>query len=71
MTIPRSIKVVVTAPQHPIVVMGVSGCGKTTIGLMLAEHYGVSFLDADTLHSASNKIKMASGMPLDDIDRAP
>ena len=51
--------------------MGVSGCGKTTIGLMLAEHYGVSFLDADNLHSASNKMKMASGMPLDDIDRAP
>ena len=51
--------------------MGVSGCGKTTIGLMLAEHYGTVFIDADDLHPASNKKKMASGMPLDDQDRAP
>ena len=51
--------------------MGVSGCGKTTIGLMLAEHYCTPFLDADNLHPTSNKMKMASGAPLDDIDRAP
>lgn len=57
--------------RPPIVVMGVSGCGKTTIGLMLAEHYDSVFIDADDLHPAANKKKMASGMPLDDDDRAP
>ena len=70
-TIPSSIEVVAPAPQHPIVVMGVSGCGKTTIGLMLAAHYDAPFLDADNLHPASNKMKMAAGRPLDDFDRAP
>ncbi len=55
----------------PIVVMGVSGSGKTTIGLALAARLGVEFLDADDLHPPENRAKMASGHPLDDEDRLP
>ncbi len=51
--------------------MGVSGSGKTTIGKMLAERLATGFIDADDLHPASNKRKMAAGVPLDDDDRAP
>ena len=54
-----------------IVVMGVSGAGKTTIGKMLAEQLGWEFHDADDLHSEANKAKMASGIALTDADRAP
>ena len=54
-----------------LVVMGVSGCGKSTIGRLLAAHYVTEFIDADDLHPAVNKEKMAAGMPLDDDDRAP
>lgn len=54
-----------------VVVMGVSGCGKTTIGLLLSERTGWPFLDADTLHSAANVAKMAAGTPLTDDDRWP
>ena len=54
-----------------IVVMGVTGCGKTTIGIALAQKIGVTFIDSDGLHSESNKRKMASGTPLNDSDRAP
>ncbi len=55
----------------PIVVMGVSGCGKSTIGAMLAARVRVPFADADDLHPASNIEKMAAGIPLDDADRLP
>lgn len=51
--------------------MGVTGCGKTTVGIALAQKIGVAFIDSDGLHSASNKRKMASGTPLNDSDRAP
>ncbi len=51
--------------------MGVSGAGKTTVGLAAAEIAGVTFLDADALHPAANVAKMAAGTPLDDDDRAP
>lgn len=51
--------------------MGVTGCGKTTIGIALAQKIGVTFIDSDGLHSESNKRKMASGTPLNDSDRAP
>ncbi len=54
-----------------IVVMGVSGAGKTTIGKMLAAQLGWEFHDADDLHSEANKAKMASGIALTDDDRAP
>jgi gluconokinase len=54
-----------------IVLMGVSGSGKTTIGTLLAERTHTVFADADTYHSESNKAKMASGQPLNDDDRQP
>jgi gluconokinase len=57
--------------QPVVVVMGVSGCGKTTIGLLLSERTGWPFLDADTLHSAANIAKMHIGTPLTDEDRWP
>ena len=52
-----------------IVVMGVSGSGKTTIGEILAERLGWSFFDADNFHSEANKQKMKTGIPLTDEDR--
>jgi gluconokinase len=57
--------------HRTIVVMGVSGVGKSTIGALLAERLKLAFVDGDQLHSASNKAKMAAGKPLDDADRAP
>jgi gluconokinase len=54
-----------------VVLMGVSGSGKTTIGTLLAERTGVVFADADDYHPAANKQKMASGQPLNDDDRQP
>lgn len=57
--------------QPLVVIMGVSGCGKTTVGLLLAEKTGWPFLDGDTLHSAENVAKMAGGTPLTDADRWP
>ncbi|WP_344623780.1 gluconokinase [Kitasatospora arboriphila] len=54
-----------------VVVMGVSACGKTTVGRRLADRLGVPFLDADDLHSAANRAKMASGRPLSEADRRP
>jgi gluconokinase len=57
---------------HPtIVVMGVSGSGKTTVGGLLAHQLGVPFADADEFHSVAAKAKMAAGDPLTDTDRAP
>lgn len=55
----------------PVVVMGVSGCGKSTVGVALAERLRVPFVDADDLHPEANIAKMASGQPLDDADRRP
>jgi len=54
-----------------VVVMGVAGAGKTTIGELLAEQLGARFVDADDLHPPANVAKMAAGTPLDDRDRAP
>ena len=59
-------------PEAPVVVvMGVSGSGKSTIGALLARDLGVPFTDADDLHPMANIEKMASGVPLDDDDRQP
>jgi len=56
---------------HFFIVMGVSGCGKSSIGKALAENLGWDFYDADDFHPPANVAKMASGIPLDDSDRAP
>lgn len=62
-----------TARRTPplVVVMGVSGCGKTTAGARLAERLGVAYGEADDFHPQRNIDKMSSGQPLDDADRAP
>lgn len=52
-----------------IYIMGVSGSGKTTIGLQLSASTGIPFFDGDDFHSAANKEKMRSGQPLNDEDR--
>jgi gluconokinase len=54
-----------------VVVMGVTGCGKSTVGAALAERLGWPFLDADDFHPPANVAKMASGTPLVDEDRWP
>ena len=54
-----------------ILIMGVSGSGKTTIGQALAESTGAAFLEGDDFHSAENKAKMSAGIPLEDADRWP
>jgi gluconokinase len=57
--------------QPLIVVMGVSGAGKSTVGAALAARLGVGFVDADALHPAANVDKMAAGIALTDDDRWP
>lgn len=59
-----------SGPQH-IVVMGVSGAGKTTTGEALAARLGWPFVEGDAFHPQSNVDKMAHGTPLTDADRAP
>ncbi|MBV9626856.1 MAG: gluconokinase [Xanthobacteraceae bacterium] len=58
-------------PRTILVVMGVSGSGKTTIATALAQHLGWPFKDGDELHPAANIAKMRSGHALDDQDRWP
>lgn len=58
-------------PAAVVVLMGVSGVGKTTVGRAAADLAGVRFIDADDLHPPANVAKMAAGVPLDDTDRAP
>ncbi|MDE0694857.1 MAG: gluconokinase [Boseongicola sp.] len=53
------------------VVMGVSGCGKSTVGAAVAERLGISYIDGDDLHPTENITKMSRGEPLTDVDRAP
>lgn len=59
--------------NHKLVylVMGVSGCGKSTIGSLLATKLDATFLDGDDFHPPANVAKMASGTPLNDADRIP
>lgn len=54
-----------------LIILGVSGSGKTTVARRLAEHYGYDFLDADDFHSIEAKAQMASGIPLTDAQREP
>lgn len=60
-----------SAAYPPMVVMGVSGSGKSTVGRLLADKVGSVFIDGDDLHPVSNKEKMAAGHPLNDGDREP
>ena len=53
------------------IVMGVSGCGKSSVGEALAQALGWGFYDADDFHPPENVAKMADGIPLNDSDRAP
>lgn len=55
----------------PMVIMGVQGSGKSTIGAALAKRLNIEFIDGDDLHPKANKDKMAAGIPLDDEDRVP
>lgn len=59
------------AAEPILIVMGVSGAGKTTVGALVARRLGWVFLDADDLHPKANIEKMRSGAPLTDADRAP
>lgn len=54
-----------------VVVMGVAGAGKSSVGKLLAQRLALPFLEADDLHPAANRAKMAAGRPLDDEDRRP
>lgn len=54
-----------------IIVTGVSGTGKTTIGKGLSDHFNLPFFDADHFHPAENIEKMSNGFPLNDQDRMP
>ena len=58
-------------PPQAVVVLGVSGSGKSTVGRALADVMSYDFCDADDLHSAANIEKMSSGRPLTDEDRLP
>ncbi len=60
------------AERRPlVVVMGVSGSGKSTVGELLAERLGVPYAEADAFHPPANVEKMSAGTPLDDEDRRP
>ncbi|MFC5791102.1 gluconokinase [Agromyces tardus] len=67
----RTVPAPVRASAHGlrVVVMGVSGAGKSTVGALLAARLGLPFVDGDDLHPAANIAKMAAGIPLDDDDR--
>jgi gluconokinase len=58
-------------PARAAIVMGVAGCGKTTLGRALADELGWRFADADEFHPPANVVKMAEGIPLEDTDRQP
>ncbi|MGL5311017.1 MAG: shikimate kinase, partial [Plesiomonas shigelloides] len=54
-----------------IIVMGVSACGKSSVGAALANALNAKFIDGDDLHPKANILKMSGGNPLNDDDRAP
>lgn len=57
--------------EKAIVLMGVSGCGKTALGKILSQKVNASFIEGDEYHPSSNINKMSNGIPLDDNDRLP
>ncbi|GAA2980802.1 gluconokinase [Streptomyces fulvorobeus] len=57
--------------SHVVVVMGVAGTGKTTIGPLVAAGLGVPYAEGDDFHPPANIAKMSAGTPLDDADRLP
>ena len=59
-----------TLTPRAVVVMGISGCGKTTLGERLAQHLHWTFVEGDAFHSEHNHAKMQAGIPLTDEDRA-
>lgn len=61
----------IASPPIAIIVMGVSGCGKSSVGADLAARLGLSFIEGDVLHPKANVDKMAAGTPLTDEDRWP
>jgi carbohydrate kinase (thermoresistant glucokinase family) len=54
-----------------VVVMGVTGCGKTTVGKLVANHLGLPYIEGDQYHPKENILKMSNGIPLTDEDRYP
>jgi len=56
--------------EHPLVVMGVAGCGKSSLGAAIAEAEGAQLIEGDAYHSDDNREKMRHGIPLTDVDRA-
>ncbi|ESK92021.1 thermoresistant gluconokinase [Moniliophthora roreri MCA 2997] len=62
-----------TGERKPVLIiaMGVSGTGKSTLGQAIAKDYGLAFIEGDELHPKANIDKMASGQPLNDVDREP
>uniref|UniRef100_UPI00293E5CB1 gluconokinase n=1 Tax=Clavibacter sp. MX14-G9D TaxID=3064656 RepID=UPI00293E5CB1 len=65
------IRIDAVRPFPPVIVMGVSGSGKSTVGDLLAQDAGVPFVDGDDLHTDAARRKMAEGHALDDDDRRP
>jgi carbohydrate kinase (thermoresistant glucokinase family) len=61
----------VTGARQHLVVMGVAGCGKTTVAERLAAELGWAFAEGDAYHPPANVAKMSAGLPLDDDDRGP
>jgi len=59
------------ASARLIIVMGTCGCGKSTVGELLAQRLGAGFIEGDDVHSLENKAKMEQGTPLTDEDRWP
>ena len=57
--------------QRAIVIMGVCGCGKSTVAFLLAQQLGWRFLDADDFHPPENRAKLSAGVALTDLDRWP
>ena len=57
--------------RFAVIVMGVSGCGKSTVAAGVADRLGLCFIDGDSLHPESNVARMRAGIPLEDADRWP